>query len=92
MSTAKEKLDALGNQMRNMLLLMEQFNRWHPKVDQGANKLHKEVKTLTSRVEALEAHTTPAPSPAPSREEEGRAKGHSEDPTPQGPESGAMVL
>jgi hypothetical protein len=76
MVTAEDKLDALGVQMKSMLLVMETFNRWRPEVDHFATELSKEVKTLTSRVEALEAQSTPALPLAPSCEEEGRAKGH----------------
>jgi len=91
MATAEEKLDALSGQMKSMLLLMETFNRWRPGVDHFATELTNEVKTLTSRVEALEAHSPPAPPPAPSREEEGRAKGHGDATLPQGSDSGALI-
>ena len=57
--------------MKSMLLLMESFNRWRPEVDHSSTELTMEIKTLTSRVEALEANT--APPSAPKREEEGRA-------------------
>ena len=53
---------------------METFNRWRPEVDNFSNELTKEIRTLTSRVEALEANN--APPSAPKREEEGRAMGH----------------
>ena len=74
MAMAEEKLDSLGAQMKSMLLLMETFNRWRPEVDNFSNELTKEIRTLTSRVEALEANN--APPSAPKREEEGRAMGH----------------
>ena len=72
MANAKEKMDALATQMNSMMKLMETFNRWRPDIDNFATGLSKDLKDLTSRVEALEAHPKPAPSTAPKREEEGR--------------------
>ena len=72
-----------------MLLLMETFNRWRPEVDQFAPELSKDVKQLTSRVEALETHPQPH---VPSREEEGRAKVLGVESTTQGLEKGPVVL
>ena len=76
--------------MKSMLLLMESFNRWRPEVDHSSTKLTMEIKTLTSRVEALEANT--APPSAPKREEEGRAMGHDVATPPQGNDGGALIL
>ena len=90
MATAEEKLDSLGAQMKSMLLLMETFNRWRPEVDNFSNELTKEIRTLTSRVEALEANN--APPSAPKREEEGRAMGHGVVTSPQGAEGGTLIL
>ena len=90
MATVEEKLDALSAQMKSKLLLMESFNRWRPEVDHSSTELTMEIKTLTSRVEALEANT--APPSAPKREEEGRAMGHSAATSPQGNDGGTLVL
>ena len=90
MATAEEKLDSLGAQMKSMLLLMETFNRWRPEVDNFSNELTKEIRTLTSRVEALEANN--APPSAPKREEEGRAMGHGAATSPQGNDGGTLIL
>ena len=90
MATTEEKLDSLGAQMKSMLLLMETFNRWRPEVDNFSNELTKEIRTLTSRVEALEANN--APPLAPKREEEGRAMGHGVATSPQGNEGGTLIL
>jgi len=90
MATAEEKLDALGAQMKSMLLLMETFNRWCPEVDHFSTELTKEIKTLTSRVEALEVNN--APPSAPKREEEGRAMGHGAATSPQGNDGGTLIL
>jgi len=92
MSKAEEKLDALAEEMKSMLILMEAFNRWRPEVDHCSTELSKDVKHLTSRIEALEATSTIAKPSAPSREEEGRAKGHGDDSTTQGLVPGALVL
>ncbi|CAD6257974.1 unnamed protein product [Miscanthus lutarioriparius] len=92
MATAEEKLDALAAQMKSMLLLMETFNRWRPKVDHFSTKLSKDIKNLTSRIEALEAQPHAAPPSAPPREEEGRAKGHDIASITQGSDKGALVL
>lgn len=74
--------------MKSMLMLMETFNRWHPEVDHFSNELSKEVKTLTSRVEALEANPRTAPPSAPKREEEGQYMGHDVVHQPQGSDKG----
>lgn len=92
MTTAEEKLDGLAAQMKALLLHMEQFNHWCPEVDQLATDLTKEVKKLTSRVEALEAQPKDAPPHVPPREEEGPAKGLDDDLTTQGLEKGTLVL
>jgi hypothetical protein len=73
-----------------MLLLMETFNRWRPKVDHFSTELSKDLKTLASRVEVLEVNT--APLLAPACKEEGRATGHGVAQPPQGSESKAVVL
>jgi hypothetical protein len=75
-----------------MLLLMKTFNRWRPEVDRTSTELSKDVKQLTSCVEALEAQPKSAPLSSPSREEEGRAKGHGAETQPQGSGKGALVL
>lgn len=71
MATAEDKLDGLASQMKSMLQLMEVFNRWRPEVDRCSTELSKDVKQLTSRVEALEARSKSAPPPDPACEEEG---------------------
>jgi len=91
MATAEEKLDALVAQMKSILLLMETFNRWCPEVDHFSTELSKDVKNLTSHVEALEAKPHPAPPSAPKREEEGRAMGHGVAHQPQGSNKGALI-
>ena len=90
MATAEEKLDALGAQMKSMLLLMETFNRWRSEVDHFSTELTKEIKTLTSHVVALEANN--APPLAPKREEEGRAMGHGATTPPQRNDGGTLIL
>jgi hypothetical protein len=92
MASAKEKLDGLAAQMKSMLLLMETFNRWRPEVDRFSTELSKDLKNLMSRVEALEAVPRSAPSLAPSREEEGRAKGLGVESTTQGLDPGVLTL
>jgi len=92
MASAEDKLDGLAAQMKSMLLLMETFNRWRPEVDRVSTELSNDVKQLTSRVETLEAQTKSAPSQAPSREEEGRAKGLGAEPTTQGCDRGALIF
>ncbi|CAD6219531.1 unnamed protein product [Miscanthus lutarioriparius] len=87
MSIAEEKLDALAAQLKSMLLLMETFNRWRLEVDHFSTELSKDVKNLTSRIEALEAQPHPAPPSASAREEEGRAKGPGVESTTQGDEA-----
>ena len=89
---AEEKLDALAAQMKSMLLLMETFNRWRPEVDHVSTELSKDVKNLTSRIEALEAQPHPAPPSAPAHEEEGQAKGPGVESTTQGLDKGTLVL
>jgi len=90
MATAEEKLDALSAQMKSMLLLMESFNRWRPEVDHSSTELTMEIKTLTSRVEALEANN--APPSALKLEEEGQAMGHDAATSPQGNDGGTLIL
>jgi len=93
MATAEEKMGALAAQMKSMLQLMETFNRWRPDIDNFATGLSKDLKDLTSRVEALEAHPKPAPSTAPKREEEVRVVvDHGVQPPPQGSDEKAVVL
>jgi hypothetical protein len=58
-----------------MLLFMETFNWWCPEVDHFSTELSKNMKHLTSHIEALEAQSPTAPPPTSQREEEGRAKG-----------------
>jgi hypothetical protein len=65
MSTTEEKLDALVAQMKLMLLLMETFNWWCPDVDYFSTELSKDMKHLTSRIEALEVQSPTAPPLAP---------------------------
>jgi hypothetical protein len=92
MSMAEEKLDALMAQMKLMLLFMETFNRWRPEVDHFSTELSKDMKDLTSHIEALEAQSPTAPPPASQREEEGRAKGLGVKSTAQGLDKGTLVL
>jgi uncharacterized coiled-coil DUF342 family protein len=76
MVTAKEKLDSLAAQMNSMLKIMETFNRLRPEVNKFSTELSKDLKNLTSRIEALEAQPLTAPPSALKPEEEGRAIGH----------------
>lgn len=92
MTTAEEKLDGLAAQMNSMMKLMETFNRWRAEVDKFSTELSQSIKSLTSRVEALEAAPPIAPPPAPPREEEVRAVGHGVVQLPQGSDARAMVL
>ncbi|CAD6230707.1 unnamed protein product [Miscanthus lutarioriparius] len=75
MATAEEKLDVLAAQMKSMLLLMETFNRWRLEVDRFSTELNKDVKQLTSRVEALEAQPKSAPPSGPAARGRGAGQG-----------------
>lgn len=75
-----------------MLMLMETFNRWRPVVDSLATTLSKDVEHLMPHIQALEAQSSATPPPAPTREEEGWAKGVGVETTTQGSSLGMIVL
>lgn len=91
MTTAEENLDGLATPMKSMLLLMETFNRWRPEVDHFATELNKEVRSLSSRVEALEAKHPAAPTPTTHWDDGEPAKGHSNATLPQGSDVGSLI-
>lgn len=91
MATVEEKLDGLAAQMKSMLMLMETFNRWRPEVDHFASELSKEVRSLSSRVEALETKAPAAPPPVTRRDEDDLPKGHGDASLPQGSDAGTLI-
>lgn len=83
MTTAEEKLDLLVTKVKNLQLnqvklitKVDAINTWSITAEKTAGELSNTMKSLTSRIAALEAATSTAPPPAPTREEGGRAIGH----------------
>ena len=83
MITAEEKLDLLVAEVKalqidqlKLVTTVDSINTWSVASDKTSTELDNSIKSLTSRIEALEAATIMAPSQAPPREEGGRANGH----------------
>jgi len=83
MTTAEEKLDLLVTEVKSLqagqlklLTTVDSLNKWSITADAITTDLGTTMKDLMSRIEALEAATSPASPHAPPCEEEGRAHGH----------------
>ncbi|CAN6299958.1 unnamed protein product [Urochloa humidicola] len=98
MATVEEKVEALLKKVKNLtigqLKLTTTVDDLHHRTVDAAKistDLAEEIKSLTSRLEVLEALSTTASPQAPPREEEGRAKGHGDMTNHQGTSAGALV-
>ncbi|CAO2206554.1 unnamed protein product [Urochloa humidicola] len=82
MATAEEKIDAVLNEVKNLTIgqlkittTVDELHKRSVEAEKISADLAIELKSLTSRLQALEA-LSKAPTPAPPREEEERANGH----------------
>ena len=83
MTTAEEKLDLLVTEVKSLqagqlklLTTVDSLNKWSITAAAITTDLGTTMKDLISRIEALEAVTSPASPHDPPCEEEGRAHGH----------------
>ncbi|CAN6284989.1 unnamed protein product [Urochloa humidicola] len=97
MSSAEDKLDVLLKEVKNLTVgqlklteTVESVNTKSAATDKIDVDLAEEVRSLTSRLEALEALST-AQQKVPPREEGGRAKGHRFNYNLQGDDDGTQL-
>ncbi|CAN6236915.1 unnamed protein product [Urochloa humidicola] len=98
MATAEEKVEAILKEVKNLTVgqikittTVDDLHRRSVEAEKISADLAAELKSLMSRLEALEALSSMTSHQAPSREEEGRAKGHGDATNNQGTSEGAVT-
>jgi hypothetical protein len=97
MSTVEEKLDFLLKEMKvvqanqiKVTIVVGDLTLWSKGADTLATELHNDIQDLKSRMKQLEPISSAPLHKAPSREEEGWAKGHRVESSYQGVDAGAL--
>jgi hypothetical protein len=97
MATVEEKLDFLLKEMKavqanqiKVTSTVGDLTSWSKGADTLATELHNDIQDLKSRMTQLESISSAPLHKAPSREEEGRAKGHRVESSYQGADVGAL--
>ncbi|CAO2203555.1 unnamed protein product [Urochloa humidicola] len=98
MATAEEKIDIVIKKVKSLTVgqlklttTVDDLHRRSIEAEKISADLAVELKSLTSRLQVLEALSVSTSSQAPLREEEGRAKGHGDTTHLQGDSAGALV-